>query len=155
MKTLTSTARTIFKLCEELSHKTYVQSDGDYGALPTWGPRTPEVARLIQASGPEGDLVSWDTTRRTHLVLTRYTDGGENFFRVEELPSPYHGLTIDQASQRARTCAELPRLGDEIEYADSLTSEAAYHDLVRRMAACWLSLEDGGNGYTVVQAPKE
>lgn len=155
MNTLTSTAPTIFALCEELSHETYMQSDGSYGALPTWGPRTPEVDRLIQASGPEGDLVSWDTTRKTHLVLTRYTDGGENFFRVEELPSPYSGLDIDQAAQRARTCAELPRLGDEIDYADSLTSEAAYHDLVRRMAACGLALEDGGNGYTVVLASKE
>ena len=39
----------------------YDDSDGDYTSLPTWGPETARVHDLINSSGPDGDIVSWDT----------------------------------------------------------------------------------------------
>lgn len=87
---LTSAAESLDDLVEDLDHDAYQASNGDYTKLPTWGDRTEEVERRIAVSGPEKDLVSWDTRSTPHRYLVRVFDGGTNRFSVEEEGENYH-----------------------------------------------------------------
>jgi hypothetical protein len=53
-----------------------VQYRGNYDGIPTFGARTAVVESLVNASGNEGDILSWDTTSddpAAHRYLMRET----------------------------------------------------------------------------------
>jgi diphthamide synthase (EF-2-diphthine--ammonia ligase) len=53
-----------------------------YQRLPRWGKETAEVTRRILVSGPEVELVSWDTRTLPHRYLVRVLDGEAHRFEV-------------------------------------------------------------------------
>lgn len=76
------------ELCSLMGEQVYEVLDGVYaGRVPTWGERTPEVERQVSASGPSGDIVSWDTTATPHRYLVRRSANGSETFRVVEAQS--------------------------------------------------------------------
>ena len=64
-------------------------SDGESAGLvasdlPTFGPRTAEVRSRVNASGPSGEILSWDTRGKTERYLMSGSDCGRRTYEIEE-----------------------------------------------------------------------
>lgn len=59
--------------------------DPEYNNVPTWGPETDQVRAYIAQSGPNGDIVSWDTKDADpvkHRYLMRSVSSGKDYFAI-------------------------------------------------------------------------
>ena len=75
----------LLSLLRQRGEEWYEAVGGCYaGNVPTWGPETEQVRRLINSSGPEGDIVSWDTRGEVHRYLMRGTDCERNYWRIDD-----------------------------------------------------------------------
>ena len=63
----------------------YEKSDGHYDEFPTWGPETDEVSDRIMCSGPDGDIISWDTLATPNRYLMRENGSDGNKIYIEGL----------------------------------------------------------------------
>lgn len=63
-------------------------SDGESAGLvasdlPTFGRRTHGVMQRINASGPDGEILSWDTTGKVERYLMRGMNSGRRTYEIE------------------------------------------------------------------------
>jgi len=75
-------------LADAMDADAYHASNGSYVSMPAWGPRTERVDALVKTSGPDADIVSWDT-RSTDVgehvyLMRRMVDGRTRFEIVSE-----------------------------------------------------------------------